>query len=132
MSRNDNPFLFPTPVLLLLRSKTTSDNTLGRLSVVSLYTFCPEDTSRIYRTNLVVSSRCTLKVNVLTIFAVSDDLNSVWVCASCRMSFAFVSDIDSHKQSTGHTKVSRVSLDEYEQVNLSDSSENLEWQKKNR
>ena len=31
-----------------------------------------------------------------------DDLKAIWICNECRMKFLFHSDIEDHKDSTGH------------------------------
>jgi hypothetical protein len=37
-----------------------------------------------------------------------DDLKAIWVCHECRMVFIFHSDINDHKDLTGHTMIEKV------------------------
>jgi hypothetical protein len=37
-----------------------------------------------------------------------DDLKAIWVCYECKKAFAFHSDINDHKDLTGHKLIERV------------------------
>ena len=39
-----------------------------------------------------------------------DDLNSIWMCHECASSFVFRSDVDDHKEKTGHSLLSKFDL----------------------
>jgi hypothetical protein len=58
-----------------------------------------------------------------------DDLNNVWVCTNCKASFMFSSDVDDHKEQTGHTEITQINL-ENGQVTGSHNSDR--WQNENR
>jgi hypothetical protein len=36
-----------------------------------------------------------------------DDLKAIWICHECRTKFLFHSDIDDHKDSTGHKLIAK-------------------------
>lgn len=37
-----------------------------------------------------------------------DDLKAIWICRECRMKFLFHSDIDDHKDLTGHKMIEKM------------------------
>jgi hypothetical protein len=39
-----------------------------------------------------------------------DDLKAIWICHECRMVFVFHSDIDDHKDSSGHKMIEKVMM----------------------
>jgi hypothetical protein len=39
-----------------------------------------------------------------------DDLKAIWICHECRMKFFFYSDIDDHKDSTGHKLIAKMMM----------------------
>jgi hypothetical protein len=39
-----------------------------------------------------------------------DDLNFLWTCHECKSSFIFQSDVDDHKENTGHSELSKFDL----------------------
>jgi hypothetical protein len=39
-----------------------------------------------------------------------DDLKAIWVCHECRAKFVFHSDVDDHKDLTGHKPVEKVMM----------------------
>jgi hypothetical protein len=39
-----------------------------------------------------------------------DDLKAIWVCYECKMIFVFHSDIDDHKDLTGHKLIEKVMM----------------------
>ena len=39
-----------------------------------------------------------------------DDLNMIWICSECRTSFIFHSDVDDHREKTGHLKIHKYDL----------------------
>ena len=39
-----------------------------------------------------------------------DDLKAIWICHECRMVFVFHSDIDDHKNLTGHTIIEKAQI----------------------
>jgi hypothetical protein len=39
-----------------------------------------------------------------------DDLKAIWFCHECRTKFVFHSDIDDHKDSTGHKLIEKVMM----------------------
>ena len=39
-----------------------------------------------------------------------DDLKKMWICYECRSDFIFYSDVDIHKNDTGHSKVEKYDL----------------------
>jgi hypothetical protein len=39
-----------------------------------------------------------------------DDLKAIWFCHECRTKFVFLSDIDDHKDSTGHKLIEKVMM----------------------
>ena len=39
-----------------------------------------------------------------------DDLDFMWTCHECNSSFVFHSDVDDHKEKTGHSMISKFDL----------------------
>ncbi len=39
-----------------------------------------------------------------------DDLKAIWICHDCKMKFVFHSDIEDHKDSTGHDLAEKVMM----------------------
>jgi ribosome biogenesis protein Nip4 len=39
-----------------------------------------------------------------------DDLKAIWICHECKMKFLFHSDIEDHKDSTGHKQTEKVMI----------------------
>jgi hypothetical protein len=39
-----------------------------------------------------------------------DDLKVIWICRECRMKFLFHSDVDDHKDLTGHKMIEKMML----------------------
>jgi hypothetical protein len=39
-----------------------------------------------------------------------DDLKVIWICHECNMKFVFHSDIDDHKDLTGHDLIEKVMM----------------------
>jgi hypothetical protein len=39
-----------------------------------------------------------------------DDLKAIWICHECKMKFLFHSDIEDHKDSTGHKLNEKVMI----------------------
>jgi hypothetical protein len=39
-----------------------------------------------------------------------DDLKAIWICQECRMIFIFHSDIEDHKDLTGHKVVQKAMM----------------------
>jgi hypothetical protein len=39
-----------------------------------------------------------------------DDLKVIWICCECRMKFLFHSDVDDHKDLTGHKMIEKIVL----------------------
>ncbi len=39
-----------------------------------------------------------------------DDLKAIWICHECKMKFVFHSDIEDHKDSTGHNVTEKKML----------------------
>ncbi len=42
-----------------------------------------------------------------------DDLKVIWFCRECGTSFVFRSDVEDHKDSEGHSKISKHDLSSY-------------------
>jgi hypothetical protein len=47
--------------------------------------------------------RCVYKMH-------PDDLKAIWICQECRMIFIFHSDIEDHKDLTGHKVVQKAMM----------------------
>ena len=45
-----------------------------------------------------------------SIYMHPDDLKAIWICHECRMKFFFHSDVDDHKDSTGHKLIEKIML----------------------
>ena len=39
-----------------------------------------------------------------------DDLKAIWICHECRMKFLFHSDVEDHKDSTGHKLTEKMMI----------------------
>jgi len=39
-----------------------------------------------------------------------DDLKAMWICHECEMKFIFHSDVDDHKDRTGHDLIGKVMM----------------------
>jgi hypothetical protein len=39
-----------------------------------------------------------------------DDLKAIWICHECRMVFVFHSDVDDHKNLTGHKTIEKARI----------------------
>jgi hypothetical protein len=39
-----------------------------------------------------------------------DDLRAIWICHECKMKFIFHSDIEDHKDSTGHKVIEKRAM----------------------
>jgi hypothetical protein len=39
-----------------------------------------------------------------------DDLKAIWICHECRMVFVFHSDIEDHKNSSGHNRIEKLMM----------------------
>ena len=37
-----------------------------------------------------------------------DDLKAIWICGECRIKFLFHSDVDDHKNLTGHKIIEKI------------------------
>ena len=40
----------------------------------------------------------------------SDDLKAIWICHECKMKYVFHSDIEDHKDSTGHKVIEKRAM----------------------
>ena len=62
-----------------------------------------------YKQNkLTIQLRCDRKMH-------EDDLKAMWICHECKMKYIFQSDIEDHKDSTGHKVIEKramISLEE--------------------
>ena len=63
-----------------------------------------EDDWLLYKYNKsTIHLRCEYKIH-------PDDLKAIWICGECRVKFLFHSDVDDHKNLTGHKIIEKIML----------------------